>query len=178
MNTIALPLSKPNIIDRVITFMVLMLSVIAIAASNILPKQRPAAFEFALDLFTGIVFAVTHPTTVRNTLADTVVDLLDAGAGAGLLIFQTSGDVEVATLTFSDPAFGNASSGTATANSITDDTSATGGTTDRFDAEDSNNTDVFYGSVGTSGQDINLSSVAIGANDTVSVTSLTYSAPA
>lgn len=151
----------------------------AVLPSNIfLPAKRPGLSQFLLDVLIGLVFVVTHPTTVRNTLCDTVVDLLDAGAGAGVLVFQTSGDVEVATLTFSDPAFGAASGGTATANSITDDTSATGGTTDRFDAEDSNNLDVFFGSVGVSGQDINLSSVAIGAGDTVSVTSLTYSAPA
>ena len=71
--------------------------------------------------------AVTHPTTVRNGLADYVVDLIDAGAGAGTIEFQTSGDVEVATLTFSDPAFGAASSGTATADTITDDSSAKSG---------------------------------------------------
>lgn len=146
--------------------------------TNILPAKRPPLSQFLLDVLIGLVFVVTHPTTVRNTLANTVVDLLDAGAGAGTLVFQTSGDVEVATLTFSDPAFGNAASGTATANAITDDSSATGGTTDRFDAQDSDATDVFFGSVGTSGQDINLSSVVIGAGDTVSVTSLTYTAPA
>ena len=128
--------------------------------------------------FLAAAVAATMMIGGAAALADTVVDLLDAGVGAGVLVFQTSGDVEVATLTFTDPAFGNAASGVATANSITDDTSATGGTTDRFDAEDSANNDVFYGSVGTSGQDINLSSVAIGAGDTVSVTSLTYAAPA
>lgn len=154
------------------------MNAIALPLPMILPEKRPGLINFILDVLTGLLFAVTHPTTVRNTLCDTVVDLLDAGAGAGFLEFQTSGDVEVATLTFSDPAFGAASSGTATANSITDDSSATGGTTDRFDAEDSDNTDVFFGSVGTSGEDINLSSVVIGASDTVSVTSLTYSAPA
>ena len=154
------------------------MSSIALPFPTVLPAKRPGMGQFLADVLTGLVFAVKHPTTVRNKLADAVVDLIDAGAGAGFLEFQTSGDVEVATLTFSDPAFGAASSGTATANSITDDTSATGGTTDRFDVEDSNNVDVFYGSVGTSGQDINLSSVAIGALDTVSVTSLTYSAPA
>ena len=140
--------------------------------------ERIGAFMQAVgDFLVGLVFAVTHPATVRTTLADTVVDLIDAGAGAGTLFIQTSGDVEVATLTFSDPAFGNAASGTATANSITDDSSATGGTAANFDAQDSDSNDVFLGSVGTSGEDINLSSVSIGAGDTVSITSLTYSAP-
>lgn len=122
--------------------------------------------------------AVTHPTAVRNGLADYVVDLIDAGAGAGTLEFQTSGNVEVATLTFSDPAFGAATGGTATASAITSDTSATGGTVAKFAVKDSNGNPVFYGAVGTSGSDINLSSLAVGVGDTVSISSLTYSAPA
>lgn len=122
--------------------------------------------------------AVTHPTAVRNGLADYVVDLIDAGAGAGTLEFQTSGNVEVATLTFSDPAFGAATGGTATASAVTSDTSATGGTVAKFAVKDSNGNPVFYGAVGTSGSDINLSSLAVGVGDTVSISSLTYSAPA
>lgn len=130
--------------------------------------------------------AVTHPVSVRNGLCNYVVDLIDAGAGAGTLKFLTTGTNpanEVATLTFSDPAFDDAGSaggnadGVATANAITSDTSATGGTTTTFIIEDSNGNDVLYGSVGTSGQDINLSSTTIGANDTVSISSLTYTAP-
>ena len=122
--------------------------------------------------------AVTHPTAVRNTLADAVVDLIDAGAGAGTLQFQTSGDVEVATLTYSDPAFGAAAAGTATANSITSDTNATGGTVAKSRSYDSDSTEVFATAVGTSGSDINLSSLSVGSGDTVSMSSLTYSAPA
>jgi hypothetical protein len=122
--------------------------------------------------------AVTHPTTVRNALADLVVDRIDAGAGAGTLEIQTSGDAEIATLTFGDPAFGAASSGTATANAITSDTSATGGTAAKARAYDSNDVEVFACAVGTSGSDINRSSLAIGAADTVSMSSLTYTAPA
>lgn len=121
--------------------------------------------------------AVTHPTSVRNTIADAVVDLVDAGAGAGTIVFQTSGDVEVATLTYSDPAYGNAAAGTATAASITSDTSSTGGTVAKSIHQDSNSTLVFSTAVGTSGSDINLSSLAVGSGDTVSMSSLTYSAP-
>lgn len=121
--------------------------------------------------------AVTHPTSVRNTIADAVVDLIDAGAGAGTIQFQTSGDVEVATLTYSDPAYGSAAAGTATANSITSDTNATGGTVAKSAHYDSNSTLVFSTAVGTSGSDINLSSLSVGSGDTVSMSSLTYSAP-
>ncbi len=122
--------------------------------------------------------AVTHASTVRDGLCNYVVDLIDAGAGAGTLQFQTSGDVEVATLTFSDPAFGASSSGTATASAITSDTSATGGTVAKFKVYDSTATLVFSGAVSTSGSDINLSSLSVGVGDTVSISSLTYSAPA
>lgn len=121
--------------------------------------------------------AVTHPTSVRNTVADAVVDLIDAGAGAGTIQFQTSGDVEVATLTYSDPAYGSAAAGTATANSITSDTNATGGTVAKSAHYDSDSTLVFSTAVGTSGSDINLSSLSVGSGDTVSMSSLTYSAP-
>lgn len=122
--------------------------------------------------------AVTHPTAVRNVVADAVVDSIDDGAGAGTLIFQTSGDVECATCTFSDPAFGAASAGTATASAITDDTSATGGTVAKFIIEDSDSAAKgFAGNVLTSGGDINLSSLTVGAGDTVSISSLTYTAP-
>lgn len=121
--------------------------------------------------------AITHSTTIRNAIADLVVDAIDAG-GAGTLEFQTSGDVEVATLTFGATAFGAASSGTATANSVTSDTDATGGTAAKFVIKSGGAATIISGAVGTSGSDINLSSLSIGAGDTVSLSSLTYSAPA
>ena len=122
--------------------------------------------------------SVTHSAAVRTIIADAVVDTIDDGAGAGTLIFQTSGDVEVATLTFSDPAFGAASGPTATASAISSDTNATGGTVAKFIIEDSNSAAKgFAGAVSTSGSDINLSSLAVGAGDTVSMSLLTYTAP-
>lgn len=122
--------------------------------------------------------AVTHPTAVRTAIADLVVDRIDAGAGAGTLEFQTSGDTEVATLTFSDPAFGAAASAVATASAITSDTSATGGTIAKARAKDSTGTEVFACSVTATGGggDIQLSSVSVSAAQTVAVTSLTYTA--
>ena len=122
--------------------------------------------------------AVTHPASIRTILADAVVDSIDDGATAGFLIFQTSGAAEVAKLTFNDPAFGAASGPTATANAITSDTNAAGGTTDRFICQDSDLVAKgFAGNVLTSGGDINLSSLVIAATDTVSMSSLTYTAP-
>jgi hypothetical protein len=124
--------------------------------------------------------AVTHPTAVRTVLADAVVDRIDAGAAAGTLEFQTAGSAEVATLTFSDPAFGAAANGVATANAITSDTNATGGTITKAVAKDSNGVEVFTCSVTATGGggDIELSSVVVSAGQTVSLSSLTYTAPA
>lgn len=143
--------------------------------------RKLAALALLLGLFAvqPAPAAVTHSTAVRNVLADAVVDAIDAGASAGTLEFHTSGDVEVATLTFSDPAFGAASSGTATANAITSDTSATGGTIAKFVVKDSDGNTIFAGSVTATGGggDITLSSVVISAGQTVSLTSLTYTAP-
>lgn len=122
--------------------------------------------------------AITHGSATRDAVCNLVVDRLDLGTGtsAGRLVFQTAGGAAVATLPLSNPAFGNASSGVATANSITSDTNAAGGTTTKFELRDRDATAVILGSVGTSGADINLSSVIIGAGDTVSVSSLTYTA--
>lgn len=118
--------------------------------------------------------AVTHPTATRNGLADFIVDQLNSGT----VEIQTSGDVEVATLTFGATAFGAAAAGVATANAITSDTNATGGTAAKAQLKTSGATAIVNCSVGTSGEDINLSSVSIGAGDTVSISSLTYTAPA
>lgn len=120
----------------------------------------------------------TLTTAARNAACNAIVDLVDAGAGAGTLQFETSGDVEVATLTFSDPAFGNAATGVATASSITSDTNATGGTIAQASFYDSDSTKVLEATCGTSGADINLSSLSVTAGDTVSVSSLTVTVPA
>jgi len=126
--------------------------------------------------------AINHAEAVRNGIADYVVGLIDTGTGSpnlGTLVIATSAspEVEVATLTFANPAFGDAAAGVATANAITSDTSATGGTAGRFQIKDSDGTFLVGGAVSTSGSDINLSSVAIGSGDTVSISSLTYTAP-
>ena len=122
--------------------------------------------------------AVTHPVAVRNLLCDAVVDRVDAGAGQGILEFLTVGDSEVATLTFSDPAFGPASAGIATANTIVADNSATGGTIAKARIRDSNNVDVFFCSVTATGAggDIQLNSPIISAGQQVVLSSLTYAA--
>lgn len=124
--------------------------------------------------------AVTHPTAVRTGIADFVVDQLDEGSPPGTLVFQTSGDVEVATLTLGNPAFGAAVAGVATAAAITADSSATGGTIAKARLKNAAGTDKIICSVTATGGggDITLNSVVTSAGQQVSITSLTYTAPA
>ncbi len=87
-----------------------------------------------------------------------------------------STQVLLAELTFGNPAFGAPASGLITANAITAATAAATGTAAWFRTVKSDNTPVLDGSVGTSGCDLNLSSVAIQQGGNVSVTSFTYTA--
>lgn len=125
--------------------------------------------------------ALTHATAARNAAANAVVDLLDAGItdANGDLVIMTSADVAVATLALTNPAFGNAAAGVATANAISDDTNAAGGTAALFKLQDRDNVEVVRGTVTATGGggDIELSSTNISAGDTVSISSLTYTAP-
>lgn len=122
--------------------------------------------------------AVTHTTAVRNGVGDFVVDQLDEGTPPGNLVLRTSGDVEVATCPFSATAFGATSGGTATANAITSDLVATGGTMAKATLENAVGTSKILCSVTATGGggDITFNSVVVSVGQQVSVTSLTYTA--
>jgi len=120
--------------------------------------------------------AVTHSPATRNAIADAVLADIDIDVGAGNLEFQTSGSAEVATLPLSDPA-GVVAAEVLTFSAITSDTNSTGGTVDRFEIQSNGGGARVLGNVLTSGGDINLSSLTVGATDTVSMSSLTYTAP-
>lgn len=126
--------------------------------------------------------SVTHSTTARDAATNAVVDLLDAAGSK--LVFRVGGTLgspgtAAATLTFSTPAFGASSSGTATAGSITSDTNATGNASavSKASLETSGGTIHLYCDVAASASDINMSNgLTIAAGDTVTCTSLTYTA--
>lgn len=126
--------------------------------------------------------SVTHSTASRDAATNAVVDQLD-GAGSKL-VFRVGGTVgspgtAVATLTFSTPAFGASSSGTATAGAITSDTNATGNASpvSKASLETSGATIAIYCDVAASASDINMSNgLTVAAGDTVSCSSLTYTA--
>ena len=123
----------------------------------------------------------TLETAPRNAMVDALVDLIDAGAGAGNLIFETSGDVEVATCPFSDPAYGAAAGGIAQENAITDDASATGGVVEHASVKDSNSLKIMEltCTAPAGGGDIEITGgLTIGAGATVSVSDLSVTMPA
>lgn len=125
--------------------------------------------------------AVTHTTAARNAATDAVTALIGA---SGNLTFRLSGTVGspgtvVATLPLSATAFGASSSGTATANAITSDTNATGNASPVANAalQTSGGTLVIHCAVAASGSDINMTNdLTVAAGDTVSCSSLTYTA--
>lgn len=127
--------------------------------------------------------AVTHITSLRNTLADAVTTALGASPR---LVFRLSGTVSapgtaVATLVMSASPFGAASGGTITAAAITSDTAATGNASPVANAtlQTSGGTVLVHCAVAASASDINMTGgLTVGSGDTVSCSSLTYSAPA
>lgn len=118
-----------------------------------------------------------------NAAADAVVDLADTGYlriydGTQAADADTAIGVQnlLAELRFGATAFGSAVAGVATANAITQDSSANaGGTASWFRVLKSDGTSVLWdGSVGTSGANLNLNSVAISAGAAVAVSAFTY----
>ena len=125
--------------------------------------------------------AVTHSTAARNAATDAVTALIGAN---GRLAFRLSGTVSapgtvVALLPLSATAFAAAASGTATANAITSDTNATGNASPVATATLQTNagTVVIHCAVAASASDINMTNgLTVAAGDTVSCSSLTYTA--
>lgn len=125
--------------------------------------------------------------------ADAVVDLLDAGSGAGYIEVRTGSQPAsvgtaatgtlLGTLTLTDPAFGaatTASPAVATASSISDDSSADdSGTAGWFRAYDSDDNAVIDGSISESGGggDMIIDDATIVAGGTISVSAWTISMP-
>lgn len=123
-----------------------------------------------------------------SAAADAVVDLIDAG-GAGTIKIYTAtiptdantalgAQTLLATLTFSATAFGSASNGVATANSITSDSSADAtGTAAWARIASGAGTTIMDVTVGTSGEDINFNTVSFVSGAVIAISSLTYTQP-
>jgi len=118
-------------------------------------------------------------TAARNAMCDALVDLVDSGGTGTIAIYTASFGTLLATLTFSATAFGAASSGVATAATITDDSSADAtGTAAVCRVINGSAATVWEGTVGTSGEDLNLNTVSIATADVVSISSMTVTMPA
>jgi hypothetical protein len=126
---------------------------------------------------------------VASAACDAIVDAIDGGAGAGTIkiysgTIPTDADTAIgaqvllATLTFSDPAFGAAANGVATASAITSDTSADATNTATWARiASSTPTTIMDVTVGTSGDDINFNTVSFVTGATVAITALTVTVP-
>lgn len=127
-------------------------------------------------------------TSARDGGCNGIVDLIDAGAGPGTCGIRTGGQPSnvgdsdtgtlLGTLTFSDPAFGNSATGTATASAITSDTNAdASGTAGHFRIKDSDANIHSDGTCGTSGADMNFDNNVIVAGGTIAISSMTVTVP-
>lgn len=125
--------------------------------------------------------SVTHPSAFRTSVADLVTSTLST---AGKLKFRLTGTAAspgtaVATLSLSNPAAPGASAGVLTFSTITSDTNATGNASAVATAtlETGGGTVVVHCAVAASASDINMTGgLTVGAGDTVSCSSLTYTA--
>ena len=125
---------------------------------------------------------ITLTTNARNAAANGIVDLVDV-SGPGTIEIKSvastvAGTSELAILTVPATAFGAAATGVAAAGTIISETSANAGTAGFYTVFDGAGAAVWQGLVATSASDLNLSSVAIGAGDTVSISAFTLTVPA
>lgn len=122
----------------------------------------------------------------KNAMLDTLTAAM--GSGAKLKIYDNTGGVPananaalgsqvlLGTLTFSATPFPAASTGTLTANAITQDSAADAtGTAAFFRITTSGDVTLAQGTVGTSGADLNLNTTSIVLGGPISVTSMTIS---
>lgn len=123
--------------------------------------------------------ALTLETGMRDDLANQMDDSINVGGGTSNMKLETSGDVEVATLNFQNPAFGASATGTITLQGTPiEDTSATGGVVAQFSIFARDGVKELEGVVAVTGQDLDLTSLTVGAGDTVELTSFSITVPA
>lgn len=130
--------------------------------------------------------------TARNAACDGIVDLVDGGAGAGLLRIyngaqpanpQTAhGSTLLATLTFTDPAFGASTGGVATASAIASDTNVDATATAQWarvvDSDGVDPTDaVMDMDIGQGSGTLDFDNTAFVAGGTAAISSFTVTVP-
>jgi hypothetical protein len=132
------------------------------------------------------------PASTRNALADKIRDLIDAGSGAGTMLFYSgvqpaagggglSGNTLAGTLTFTDPSAAGAAAGTSNASAITRDNAADAAVTITWARiKDSAGAVVFDCDVGLvgSGATIELIEVAVVLGQPIEVSAFSWTMPA
>lgn len=126
--------------------------------------------------------AIVLRESTRTDIADLVADEVDVGStnSQGQLVFLQSNDNVVALVPLNNPAFGDASAGVATADVSPQpqDTNTAGGTVAKFELQDRDESTVISGTAGDVGsEDIVLTSATIGVGETLTLVSMTYTAP-
>lgn len=126
--------------------------------------------------------ALTHVTTVRNTLAEAIRTAVDTGGGTAILrIEDSTGPTTLMDFNLLDPAYGAPAAGTITLNGTPIGSTAVGsGTADRFLVFSKASSEVFRGTVtGTGGGgDLEIDNPNIVVGQTGSLDSHNYSASA
>lgn len=123
---------------------------------------------------------LTLATITRNAACNAEVDLIDVGAGAnGTLVLRAS-TTTIATFNFDEPAFGNSSTGTATAAGFPKTVAASNtGVPDNYQVKDEDGTLLWSGTVAEgSGGDLNLDNTDINSGQNVTISSFTHTVPA
>ncbi len=130
-------------------------------------------------------------TTCRNAACDGIVDAVDGGTPPGRLehrvgsqptnVSDASSGALLGTNIFSNPAFGSASTGVATASAITSDTSAdasgTAGYFRVYTGAGGDTAALFQGNSGTSGTDCVFDNNVIVAGGVIAISSATITVP-
>ena len=130
-------------------------------------------------------------TTCRDAACNGIVDAIDGGTPPGRIehrvgaqetnVSDASSGTLLGTNLFSNPAFGNSSTGVATASAITNDSSAdASGTAGHFRIYTGAGGDtaaLAQGNTSTSGADMNFDNATIVAGGVIAITSMTVTVP-
>ena len=125
--------------------------------------------------------ALTLETVMRDAISDALEADISKGVtqSAGKLVIETSADAEISLHRFDQPCAGASASGTITFTGMPkDDTSATAGTAAQFSLFDRQDVKILEGVVNVTGDELDLSSLSVGAGDTVSLTAFSITTPA
>lgn len=122
--------------------------------------------------------AITLTTTARDAACNAVVDLVDIGASAAYLLVRAS-TTTLATINLPNPAFGNSSTGVATALGVPlSAVASASGTSDNFQVYSRGGTLLWSGTIGTSNADLIVDNTNLTATQTFTLTAWTHTQPA